>query len=44
MIHVRLIVERTHMKLIDDKLFSRCKMKVISLPVEAHIVNEGVAD
>ena len=44
MIHVRLIVERAHMKLIDDKLFSRCKMKVISLPVEAHIVNEGVAD
>ena len=32
------------MQLVDDELVPRCEMEVIPLPVEARVVDDGVAD
>ena len=44
MVGVLLVVEGADMKFVDDQLVPRREMEVVPLPVEARIVNDGVAD
>ena len=41
---VLVVVERADMQFVDDKLVPGREMEVVPLPVEARIVNDGVAD
>jgi hypothetical protein len=41
---VLFIVERADMQFVDDELIAGREMEVVSLPVEARVVNDGVAD
>ena len=38
------VVERADMQFVDDELVARREMEVVPLPVEARVVNDGVAD
>lgn len=41
---VLFVVKRADMQFVDDELVARREMKVVPLPVEARVVNDGVAD
>src|SRR5665647_27185 len=44
MIDVFLVVEGADMQFVDDEFVIRSEMEVVPLPVEARIVNDGVAE
>ncbi len=41
---VFLVVERADMQFVDDELVPRCQLEVVPGPVEARVVDDGIAD